>query len=62
MVIEKHGFLYDRRFKCEVCGCEFKLESHDTDQIIYPPYADYQVQDLLAKCPERGHSAEQEKI
>lgn len=62
MVIEKHGFLYDRRFKCKMCGCEFKLEPHDTDQLIYPPYITYTVRDLLTRCPECGHSAEQEKI
>lgn len=62
MVIDKHGYLWGKRFKCAVCGCEFTLETHDTDQLIYPPYVEYTVQDILAKCPECGHGAEQEKI
>lgn len=62
MTIEKHGFLYNRKFMCGVCGCEFTLEPHDTDQIIYPPYLTYGAADLMARCPECGHGAEQEKI
>ena len=61
MVIDKHGYLWGKQFRCEVCGCEFTLESHDTDILIYPPYIEYAVRDILAKCPECGHSAEQVK-
>ena len=62
MVIDKHGYLWGKRFRCGVCGCEFTLEVHDTDQLIYPPYSEYTAEDLMAKCPECGHGASQKKV
>lgn len=51
MTVDKHGKLYDRRFTCGTCECEFHLDPGDDVEILFA-----QVGGVVAAvyCPECG--------